>query len=507
MTAGQSSAAGTVSGARPVIDGAARMGPAPAPRAWTGWPARVMALIYLLICLAPVVLALRAEVAPLHRLEALGAGLGLAGLMAMVVQMLTSGRFRRVSGGMGIDRIMAFHKLAAWWVVLALLLHPLAYVLPTLLDDPARGLERLLAYHLLPAYRSGVIALAALVLLVLAGVARGWLRYEIWRGSHVLLALLALGGGLHHAMTAGRLSAMGPLALWWWGAAAVVLLVPVILYGWRWLRLHLQPWRLRSIARVADRIWELELDPAPGTAPLPYRAGQFIWLTAGARRFPLFDHPFSIAGSPAAPSLRLIIKEAGDFTRGIGALPAGTPMGVDGPYGTFTLARHDGEAILLIAGGVGIAPIMSLLRDLVAQRDPRPVRLVYAAGQVENFACLEEIRAAQEMLDLQVLLVSERDAPGWTGELGMPDRPRLARLMTGLDPAHCVALICGPGPMVTAVSDGLLDLGVPMGQVVYERFDYGGVFAARQDRRRTLGFIALLLVLTAAMAMLSAGLG
>ncbi|MDX5401798.1 MAG: ferric reductase-like transmembrane domain-containing protein [Rhodobacterales bacterium] len=470
---------------------------------WPGLSARAMALVYLVICLSPVALAGLSETVPLDRWEAFGAGLGLAGLVAMVVQFVTSGRFRRVSGGMGIDRIMAFHKFAAWWVLLALMVHPLAYVLPTFLDDPGRGAQRLLAYHLLPTYRSGVAALAALMLLVAAGVARDLFRYEIWRGSHVVLAMVALGGGLHHATTAGRLSALGPLHLYWWGAGAVALAVISVLYGWRWLRLHRQPWRLRGIAKLADRIWELDLEPAPGTARRAYRAGEFVWITVGSRRFPLFDHPFSIADSPQRDGMRLIIKEVGDFTRTVGGLPLGTPVGVDGPYGTFTLQRHPAESVLLIAGGVGIAPIMSLLRDRVARRDPRPVRLAYAVGTPANFACLAELEAAKAELDLQVMLISESAEAGWTGEVGYLDRSKLEDLLEGLDPARSVALICGPGPMVTAVSDRLLDLGLPMRNVVYERFDYGGLLAARQDRRRTFGFLGLLLLLSALIGLIT----
>ena len=74
---------------------------------------------------------------------------------------------------------------------------------------------------------------------------------------------------------------------------ALVLVVGT-LYGWRWLRLHLHPWRLRSVTRVADRTWELDIQPEPGTPDLAYEAGQFVWMTEGARRFsavrpPLLD--------------------------------------------------------------------------------------------------------------------------------------------------------------------------------------------------------------------------
>ncbi|MEX0760548.1 MAG: ferredoxin reductase family protein, partial [Tistlia sp.] len=422
--------------------------------------AAALGVLYVLFCLGPLGLALTRRAAPAGPWEYAAAGLGLAGLGAMAAQFVTSGRFRIVSRHLGIDKIMAFHKIAAWWVLVALMLHPLAYVVPTWLENPGLGVERFEAYLTLPRYRSGLIALAALALLAATSVLRDRLpwRYELWRASHVILALAAVGGCLHHAVAAGRFSPMGAVQGFWWGVGGAVVAVMAVLYGWRWLRLRLQPWRLASVTKRADRLWELDIQPAPGTRPLGYRAGQFVWMTEGTRRFPLFDHPFSLADSPLRPGLSLIVKEAGDFTRRIGSLAPGTPIGIDGPHGDFTLEDHEGESILLLAGGVGIAPIMGLLRDLAARRDPRPIRLAYAAGQPENFACLPEIEAARSRLDLQVTLLSEEGGPGWNGSVGRLDRGRLERMLEGLDPARSVALICGPGPMVTAISDRLLDL-------------------------------------------------
>ncbi|WP_371038603.1 ferric reductase-like transmembrane domain-containing protein [Rhodosalinus sp. FB01] len=464
-------------------------------------PSRALAPLYLAACLAPLLLATTRSVAPAVPWEIAAAGLGMVALAAMAVQFVTSGRFEVVSGHLGIDRVMAFHKTAAWWVLLAALLHPLAYVVPTVMADPALGLERLWAYHTLPHYRSGVIAVAALFLLVAGSALRARLPlpYEAWRGAHVVLAILAVGAGLHHALAVGRFSAMGAVQSFWWVTAGLVVGVMAVLYGWRWAQLHLRRWRLARVTPLADRMWELDIQPAPGTAPLDYRAGQFVWMTEGARRFPLFDHPFSIADSPERPGLGLIIKEAGDFTNRIGTLPPGTTIGIDGPYGDFTLESHDGNALRLIAGGVGIAPIMGLLRDLDARGDPRPVRLAYAAGTPENFACLPEIEAAKARLDLEVLLVSEEGGPGWAGAVGRLDRDRLSAMLRDLDPEQAVAFICGPGPMVTAVSDTLVDLGVPMGQVIYERFDYlGGT--SRQDRRMRGRYLAVGAALTLGVA-------
>ncbi|WP_343116683.1 ferredoxin reductase family protein [Ostreiculturibacter nitratireducens] len=464
-------------------------------------PAWAVAVLYPVVCLAPLVLAATRDVVATSGWGLAAAGLGLVGLAGMAVQFVTSGRFEIVSGRLGIDRVMAFHKTTAWWVLLALLLHPVIYVVPTFLADPGLGGERLWAYHTLPHYRSGVVALSVLVLLVVGSALRARLplRYEAWRAAHLVLAAVVLGAGLHHAVSAGRFSAAGLLNVYWWAMGAAAVGVVVVLYGLRWARLHLRPWRLASVTKVADRMWELDIQPAEGTPPLGYRAGQFVWMTEGVRRFPLFDHPFSIADSPLRPGLSLVVKEAGDFTKQIGTLAPGTPIGIDGPYGSFTLEEHGEDAVLLIAGGVGIAPILGLLRDLVAQEYRHPIRLAYAAGRPENLACIDEIAAVRSALDLETLLLSEEEAHGWQGEIGRLDRNRLSEMLRGLDPERTVALICGPGPMVTAVADGLIDLGLPMDRVIYERFDYSEG-ASRLDRRLRRRFMGLGLALLAGVA-------
>src|SRR5690606_13634044 len=83
-------------------------------------PGPALATIYLIICLAPAVAALVVQVAPLGGWEMAAAALGMIALPAMVVQFFMSGRFETVSGRLGIDQIMAFHKVAAWWIVIAI---------------------------------------------------------------------------------------------------------------------------------------------------------------------------------------------------------------------------------------------------------------------------------------------------------------------------------------------------------------------------------------------------
>ncbi|HUG62660.1 MAG TPA: ferredoxin reductase family protein, partial [Methylomirabilota bacterium] len=427
---------------------------------------------------------------------------GSIALAAMAVQFVTSGRFETFAGRLGIDVTMAFHKWASYWILAAVVLHPLLYVGGAALTDPGRALERLVGMIGSPRLTTGVAAWLAVVALVALGIFRKSLPvgYEAWRGVHGALAAVAVAGGLHHAVSAGSYAAEPAVRAYWIAVALLVAGSVAILYGLRWRRLHSRPWEISSSSRIGTDLWEIELAPRPGTPPLAFRAGQFVWMSVATRRFPLFDHPFSIASSPLRPTLALVIKEIGDFTRTVGSLKPGTAVGIDGPHGSFTVSGRPASAILLVAGGVGIGPILGILRDLRERRDPRPVRLVYGAGSPDKIVAQDEIAAAADAIDLSAILVSETADPGWTGDTGWIDRPRLERALDGLDRRETLAMICGPDAMITAVADTLVDLGLPMKSVVYERFDYAGGSVAQADRRQAKIFAAVGAALVAAVA-------
>jgi predicted ferric reductase len=454
-----------------------------------GLPPALLGGLYALVILLPLLIAWLSGTGHHLGLMRAGAACGMAAAAMILLQMVSSGRFEAISGRIGIDITMAFHKWAAPAALALALLHLFLLIGPPDPDRPhrlARRLDRLLQADLAEAW----IALALLALLVVLALFRDRLalRYEAWRASHGLGALALIVLLIWHIATNGR---GGAATIWLWLLLALAVTLPALsVYARRLAAPASGDWTIAKSRRIADRLWQVTLAPPPGRR-LDFRAGQFAWLAFEGHRLPLYDHPFSIASNPGEPQLHFLIQEAGDFTRRIGALPPGTRVALDAPHGSFGLDPKGSGGILLIAGGVGIAPILSVLTELARTGCRRPVRLIYAGRSPEAMLPAELIRPACDTLGIEPLLIADRAA----ASAGMRPGPlldaHLRDALTGLDPAKTDVLLCGPGPMMTFATDHLARLGVPLSHIDYERFSYGAGSLSAKDRLTLAGFAAI----------------
>lgn len=454
----------------------------------SGLPPLALGVLYALLAAAPVLIALATGQA--HRLALMraAAATGMAAGVMLLLQMITSGRFEAISGRIGIDVTMAFHKWAAPAALVLAALHVAFLVGPPDATHPHRFDSRLWSLIKRDDLADARWALGLMAVLVLVALFRDRLRlrYEVWRATHLGMALVLLGLFLAHLLTDGRL---GSLSLGFWLLLGAAVLLPALgVYARRLLRPVSRDWRLASARKVADRLWEVTLEP-PADCTFSYRPGQFAWLVFGRHRLPLFDHPFSIASSPDDPNLRFLIQEAGDFTRTLGTLPAGTRVGLDAPHGSFGVERAD-DPVVLVAGGVGIAPVLSVLGGLAAAGHKAPVRLAYAGHAASGMVGPAFWRPACERLGIEPLLLASQGFGAAGMQPGPLKPPHLQTLMAGLDPRRTQVLICGPGPMMTAACNGFQRLGVPLGQIQYERFSYAARALSAKDRRMLAGFLA-----------------
>lgn len=455
--------------------------------------APVLAIAYSLILAAPLAIAWTSGIDPFGSWWEATSATGLVGLTMLVLQFVTSGRYESMSGRVGIDVTMAFHKWAARILLVVVIAHPLLPQFPFSFSEIGAFFGDVGAMMVRPRYLSGTVALGFVVVIVVLGLLRNRLPipHEIWRASHGLMVLAAVWLAAMHAIGVGTYSRDGLLRLLWPALAVVASALLLGVHLVKSYRMRRQPWRVVSNRRVADRLWELKVSP-DGTHRLHFTAGQFAWITFAPRRMLLLDHPFSIASSPlAGETLTFLIKESGDFTRHIGEIEPGRLVGLDAPHGSFTLADRDADAVVLIAGGVGVAPIMGLLRDLQARGDKRPVRLIYAAGSPATMIDPKAVLAEAPDLDFKAQFVVEQADEGWPYATGLVDDAVLAVAFDGLDPARTAVMMCGPAPMTAALADKAKALGVPLHLIHYERFDYSGGHRSRKDWLITASFWAM----------------
>ncbi|MCH8505969.1 MAG: ferric reductase-like transmembrane domain-containing protein, partial [Ectothiorhodospiraceae bacterium] len=459
-------------------------------------------LLYLFLILLPVILAALQGREPRPWRDDLASGLAMAGFAMLLAEFLLSGRSRRLSARVGMDVVMRFHQFMGHALLLFLLFHPFLYSLP--MNVQPYGEPDAATWLSLPLWPgvTGLLAWMGLGLLVLLAVARDALpfRYEAWRFWHGFGALVIALFALHHTLAVGRYSQEPLLAAFWWVATALAVLALLHVHLWTPLRQRRRPYRVTSLDRAADRTWVVELEPDKAAghdgSAFPYRAGQFAWLKLKRPLFRITEHPFSLSSAPAASAqLEFTIKEAGDFTSRIGELPLGTRAYLDGPYGNFTLEEGDARPLVLIAGGVGMAPIMSLLRQLKASGSLRSIVLLQANRHEGQILYRTELAEMAQSMPLRVHYMLAEPPANWPDLSGIPDGDALEQLLPEEQRRSSVYYVCGPAAMIDVI-EAALDhrFRVPAEQVCSERFRYSFGARAGSAGRALLAFSAITLV-------------
>ncbi len=435
----------------------------------------LLLLLYIGLILAPLVLAYGQGLPLRSWQDELSSALAIGAFAGLYIEFVLSGRFRSVSDRIGIDATMRMHQLMARWFGAVFLLHPFIYVTPLLETplpwDPSRQQTLgLTSVSLL----AGVAAWLALMAMVIFAVFRRQWKgtYESWRLTHGVAALLVAVFGWLHAVGAGRYSGHPFLAAYWSVLMAVALFTLLWVYALKpaWQSRH--PYRVRSVARAALNTWRIVVEPAEGDA-IDFSAGQFVWLNIGHSPFSLRENPFSISSAPGSRGhLEFLIKEVGDFTRTVGGIAPGTIAYIDGPHGNLILEDRESAGVALIAGGVGVAPLFSILAQLYRDGDRRPVILLYGNRIPEQIIRPPELPRIEAALDLQIEHVIGEPPRGWKGRVGVVDAPLVREVFDRPDAASWLYVVCGPPAMIESVEEGLRAIGVPARQIISERFSY-----------------------------------
>lgn len=216
------------------------------------------------------------------------------------------------------------------------------------------------------------------------------------------------------------------------------------------------PMAIRSVTPETPDTFSLELDVANQPDGFPFRPGQFNMLYV----FGVGEVPISISGDPGKPQqLTHTIRAVGSVTRSMQQLESGDVLGLRGPLGSaWPLEEARGRDVLIIAGGIGLAPLRPAIYHVLEHReDFENVFILYGARSPEEMLFRKELERWRGRFDVTLLVTVDRGGLHWRGNVGVVT-PLLSRVR--FDLADTIAMICGPEIMMRVTVRELRKRGV-----------------------------------------------
>lgn len=220
-------------------------------------------------------------------------------------------------------------------------------------------------------------------------------------------------------------------------------------------------WRVDRVRRETHDTFTLELGPERPGSERAFEPGQFNMLYV----FGVGEVPISISGDPRRRD-RVVhtTRAVGRVTNVMSGLKTGGRIGLRGPYGTpWPVAAAQGRDVVLVAGGIGLAPLRPALYAILHRRnDFRNVVLLYGTRSPGDILFRQELERWRARFDLDVHVTVDRGAPSWKGNVGV-----VTTLVqkAPFDPRNAVAFICGPEVMIRFTAAELQRRGVPLDDV------------------------------------------
>lgn len=212
--------------------------------------------------------------------------------------------------------------------------------------------------------------------------------------------------------------------------------------------------RVKRRRRETRNTWTLELEPEadnPGFNP-----GQFNMLYAMG----VGEVPISMSGDPTRNGFSHTIRVVGAVSKALAGLKRGDTLGLRGPFGsTWPLAEAKGRDVVIMAGGIGLAPLRPLLyRLFAAPKDYGRISLLYGTRSPEDVLYHRELERWRQRQHATVAITVDHATAEWTGRVGVVTTLAESGLF---DADNVVAFICGPEVMIRFSVNTLMDMGVP----------------------------------------------
>ena len=389
---------------------------------------------------------------------------GLVAGVLIVFQAVSAARFAFLDRIFGLDRLWGFHRINGLVILALAVCHPVLIL----------GADGFGFFPFTRRYWPEFLGIG--VFLLLGGlVLAAWFHHrlirdwQVWFAMHRFTALLVFILIFVHVWFVSKPFESG-IPFWLLTGA---FLTSFLVLGIKWAGvsgLFIRKYRVTAVDALAADAWQVVACPESGDG-FDYLPGQFAFVRPRGKDLPKESHPFTISSSPHTKDrIEFIIRSCGDFTRTVRRLKSGDTLCIDGPYGRFShrlLTRK--RPVVMIAGGIGITPMMSMLRFMAATGFDQPVYLVWSnktAGHLMFKAELDDMASHLTGLTIEHILTRE---PVHQTRFKRINRESLSDVLKPVS-RDAAVFICGPPPLVLSVRPVLRELEFDPRRVYTESF-------------------------------------
>lgn len=384
---------------------------------------------------------------------------GLLGCLFLSFLIFSGDTARYFDRFFGMDKIIKFQRKFALATMIFVLLHPIFFILSS---------KSILSY-IIPDFSviplaSGIVSFYIFMMVIIASKMYKKISYDVWQYIHIFTYILFLFS-LYHAFNWGSDSGNWLVRVIYLISLMAVIIGIIYRTSYKLKQKHAGKFFVKDIRKETKDIFTLALRPEK---IFSFKAGQFCFLRLNKDRL-YARHPFTITSSPIEDELRFTVKLTGRFTKVLSELKKGEEVIIDGPFGIFTVEDNNKD-LVLVAGGVGIAPFMSIIKDKTEHNKAQSIVLLYGSKTEADIIYKEQLDNIKKDWFKKAYILSDNHLFSRTCgcEAGYIDEKIIKKHVKNIN--NSLFYICGPEFMKNSLKETLNDLGVNKQNIIVEDF-------------------------------------
>lgn len=388
----------------------------------------------------------------------LGQILGLVGMALFAINLILAGRFKWLDRHFrGLDKVYANHSKIGAISFSMLLFHPLMLVVKYLALSTNMAALFFVPFTNMP-ITWGIVSLFLMIVL-LSITFYFKFKYNIWKMSHKFMVVAFVFGVIHTFIISSDVSRNMFLRYYILSLAVsgiIIISRKVIL---EMLSLNRFKYKVKKLIQLNKDIIEIEMEAL--NKKMLYTPGQFSFFNFLSMGVSSESHPFSISSSINEETLKITVKNLGDFTSGLNNLRIGDEVLIDGPYGNFSYENVTNKTQIWVAGGIGITPFYSMAQSLKGEY------------KVDFYYSVKDISESVYVKELQKISSINQNFKFnlWcTNEEGFINASVIANLSGGIYGKDI--FFCGPPMLMKSLKEQFISLGADINNIHYEDFSF-----------------------------------